>query len=388
MLTQCGRDGFPSGAGDKSTNPTARCRVGQTHQALNQESDLIQHSTATFVPTILAPRERSADTVADQILSDKPTAAKESGKGSGFVPQSLPLPEAVTLHKVRWAYAISIVLLHATALLAFVPWFFSWTGVALAVAGLYVFGTLGVNLCFHRLLTHRSFECSKRTEKFLALLGVCCLQEGPGRWVAIHRKHHQHSDEQPDPHSPLVRFIWGHVGWLIVENRDTDSIHLYQRYARDLLCQPFYLKLERRLLWLWVYVAHALLFAVAGFGVGYWLTGTWAGAGQFAASIVLWGVVVRTVAVWHITWSVNSLSHLFGYASHDTGENSRNNWFVALISNGEGWHNNHHADQISAAHGHKWWELDVTYLTIKAMQFVGLARKVMEPDRRIKPKAD
>ena len=303
-----------------------------------------------------------------------------------FVPHRLPLPAGVTLRRVRWTYAVSIVSLHVVTLLAFAPWFFSWTGVALCVAGLYVFGTLGVNLCFHRLLTHRSFECSKRTEKFLALLGVCCLQEGPGRWVAIHRRHHQHSDEQPDPHSPMVRFIWGHVGWLIVENRDTDSIQLYQRYARDLLSQPFYLKLERRLRWLWVYVAHALLFAVAGFGVGFWLTGTLAGAGQFAASIVLWGVVVRTVLVWHITWSVNSLSHLFGYASHDTGENSKNNWLVALVSNGEGWHNNHHADQVSAAHGHKWWEVDVTYLTIKAMEFVGLARKVMEPDRRSKAK--
>jgi fatty-acid desaturase len=273
-------------------------------------------------------------------------------------------------------------MVHLLAMLAFMPWLFSWTGVVVCFAGLYVFGTLGVNVCFHRLLTHRSFTCSKWLERFLAVLGVCCLQEGPSRWVAIHRRHHQHSDEQPDPHSPLVTFLWGHVGWLVCENRDTDSFHLYQRYARDLVSQPFYMSLERRLRWLWLYVAHAGLVALLGLVVGFLLHREWPGALQFAASIVLWGVIVRTVLVWHITWSVNSLSHMWGYASHDTGEHSRNNWFVALISNGEGWHNNHHADQRSAAHGHRWWELDITYLTILALAAVGLAKNVMRHDRR------
>lgn len=299
-------------------------------------------------------------------------------------PERLPLPEAVAPIRIRWSYATSIAVVHLLALTAFMPWFFTWSGAAVCFLGLYVFGTLGVNLCFHRLLTHRSFKCSKRTEHFLALLGVCCLQEGPARWVSIHRRHHQHSDEQPDPHSPLVTFLWGHMGWLIVENRDTDTFHLYQRYARDLVRQPFYLNMERSLNWLWVYTAHALLFAVAGFGAGWLLTGTVSGAAQFAASIVVWGVLVRTVLVWHITWSVNSLSHLFGYQSHDTGENSRNNWLVALLSNGEGWHNNHHADQRSAAHGHKWYEIDVTYLTILAMEKLGLASNVMRYDRSTK----
>jgi stearoyl-CoA desaturase (delta-9 desaturase) len=297
----------------------------------------------------------------------------------------LPLPETVNKYRIRWSYAGSILVLHVLALLAFVPALFTWTGFAAMLAGCYVFGTLGVNLCFHRLLTHRSFRCSKRTEYFLALLGVCCLQEGPGRWTAIHRKHHQESDERPDPHSPLVNFLWGHVGWLITENRATDTFHMYQRYARDLLSQPFYLNLERRLNWLWVYAAHVVIFAALGLGIGWAVEGDWKGAGLFAASFVLWGVVVRTVVVWHITWSVNSLSHLWGYKSHNTGENSRNNWFVALISNGEGWHNNHHADQRSAAHGHKWWELDVTYLTIRAMEVVGLASHVMRHDRHSHP---
>lgn len=296
-------------------------------------------------------------------------------------PAKLPLPEAVNIRRVRWSYASSIIVMHLLALLAISPWFFSWTGVVLAVLGLYVFGTLGVNLCFHRLLTHRSFTCAKWIEYTLATLGVCCLQEGPGRWVAIHRRHHQHSDEQPDPHSPLVTFLWGHVGWLIIENRDTDTFCLYQRYASDLLRQPFYLELERSMRWLLVYSIHALVFAVLGLGAGWLLTRDINSALQFSASIVVWGVVVRTVLVWHITWSVNSLSHLFGYQSHDTGENSRNNWLVALLSNGEGWHNNHHADQRSAAHGHRWWELDITYLTIVAMEKLGLAKDVKRPHR-------
>lgn len=297
-------------------------------------------------------------------------------------PQRLPLPEAVSGLRIRWPYSLSIAVLHLLALLAFIPWFFSWTGVVVCLLGLYVFGTLGINLCFHRLLTHRSFKCPRWLEHATAILGVCCLQEGPARWVGIHRKHHQQSDERPDPHSPLVAFIWGHCGWLMLENRDTDSFHLLHRYSRDLVTQPFYLNLERRLRWFWVYVAHVLVFAAAGLGAGFLLTGDWAGAAQFAASIVLWGVVVRTVLVWHITWSVNSLSHMWGYRTFkDTGENSRNNWFVALISNGEGWHNNHHGDQRSAAHGHHWYEPDVTYLTILALAAVGLATDVVRHDR-------
>lgn len=309
-----------------------------------------------------------------------PAAASQPAAAAETRP--LALPQGVNASKIRWAYASSIVVMHMLAGLAFLPSLFSWTGVILCVLGLYVFGTLGINLCYHRLLTHRSFTTSRWVERTLAIIGVCCLQEGPGRWVAIHRRHHQHSDEQPDPHSPLVTFIWGHVGWLVVENTETDSFCLLQRYSADLMRQRFYMTLERRLNWLWVYVAHAMLFAAGGLAAGLAMGLSAADAGLFSASVVVWGVVVRTVLVWHITWSVNSLSHLFGYQSHDTGENSRNNWLVALISNGEGWHNNHHADQRSAAHGHRWWELDVTYWTIVVMSWFGLAGDVKRPDRR------
>src|SRR5262249_31139947 len=148
---------------------------------------------------------------------------------------------------------------HALLMAALVPWLFSWTGVALVFLGNYVFGSLGVNLGFHRLLTHRSFRCPKWLEYTLALPGVCSLQNSPARWVAIHRMHHQHSDDCPDPHSPLVNFFWGHLGWLLLKNRSLRKRETLERYARDILQDPFYARLERRRLWFWAYLAHVFL---------------------------------------------------------------------------------------------------------------------------------
>ncbi|HVX15743.1 MAG TPA: fatty acid desaturase [Pirellulales bacterium] len=296
--------------------------------------------------------------------------------------KSLTRPSSVNRRKILWPYAISIAVYHALALLAFVPWLFSWTGVALAFCGLYVFGTLGINLCYHRLLTHRGFNCPRWLEHGFALLGICCLQDTPARWVAVHRLHHQHSDEQPDPHSPLVTFLWGHIGWLLVENSQVNSVMTYDRYARDVLKDPFYFAFERNLLWVWVNLVQWAVFYLTGLAIG-WSTGTYADGVQFGLSLLVWGVFVRTVAVWHITWSVNSATHLWGYRNYETDENSRNNWFVALVSNGEGWHNNHHADQRSAAHGHRWWEFDVTYSTIWVLEKLGLATDVVRPNQKL-----
>ena len=297
-------------------------------------------------------------------------------------PRSLPHPSAVNRRKILWPYLISIATYHLLALLAFVPWLFSWTGVALAFAGLYVFGTLGINLCYHRLLTHRGFNCPRWLEHGFALLGICCLQDTPARWVAVHRLHHQHSDEEPDPHSPLVTFLWGHMGWLMVENQQVNSVMTYDRYARDVLKDPFYFAFERNLLWVWVNMAQWAVFFLVGLAIGSY-GGTLNDGVQFGLSLLVWGVFVRTVAVWHITWSVNSATHIWGYRNYETDENSRNNWLVALVSNGEGWHNNHHADQRSAAHGHRWWEFDVTYMTIWLLEKLGLATDVVRPNQKL-----
>jgi stearoyl-CoA desaturase (delta-9 desaturase) len=300
----------------------------------------------------------------------------------GSHPHRLEPPETIQRGKILWHYAISLVVYHLIALLAFWPYLFSWTGVVLAALGLYVFGTLGINLCYHRLLTHRGFECPLWLERGLAVLGVCCLQDSPARWVAIHRIHHQFSDERPDPHSPLVTFLWGHVGWLVIDNTNLDKLSMYDRYARDILRDPFYVFIERNFWWFWINMIQAALFFAVGYGAGWLIWGPEA-ALQFALSVTLWGVVVRTVAVWHITWSVNSLTHLWGYRNYETDENSRNNWFVGLVAMGEGWHNNHHADQRSAAHGHRWWEFDVTYLTIRLLAILGLAKNVVMPNPKM-----
>jgi len=286
-------------------------------------------------------------------------------------------PATVDVSRVTWPYALGVVGYHLLALLAFWPWLFSWSGLILAGAGCYVFGTLGINLCYHRLLTHRSFTCPKWLEHFFAILGVCSLQDTPARWVAVHRMHHQYSDESDDPHSPLVTFFWGHMGWLLVPNNRLARFELFERYCKDLLRDRFYFILERKLFWVWVNLAAWAVFFTLGFVPGWLVTGDALAGVQLGLSLLVWGVFLRTVLVWHITWSVNSVTHLWGYRNYDTDENSRNNVFVGLISNGEGWHNNHHAQPRSAAHGHRWWEFDVTYRTIRLLEMVGLARDVV-----------
>jgi len=243
-----------------------------------------------------------------------------------------------------------------------------------------------MTLCYHRLLTHRGFGCPRWLERSFTLLGVCCLQDTPARWVAIHRYHHQHSDEQADPHSPLVAFLWSHMGWLYVENTALRGL-FSERYARDLLRDRFYLRLERKTIWPWIVALQWVVFYGAGFGFGWLVNGNISEATRLGLSWLVWGVFVRTVTVWHVTWSVNSVTHLWGYRNYDTSENSRNNWIVALLSGGEGWHNNHHAEPRAAAHGHRWWEWDMTYSTIRLLRVLGLAWDVIEPTRQRCPSA-
>jgi len=293
-------------------------------------------------------------------------------------PQRLPHPEQTKPFRILWEYVAVLTFVHLTALLAVIPWLFTWSGLALAIAGHFVFGMLGITVGYHRLLTHRGFTCPRWLEHTFAVLGLCNLQDSPARWVAIHRMHHQHSDKQPDPHSPLVNVLWGHVGWVLVRHRDLDRTSHYERYVRDLLRDPFYLKLERRGKWFFIFLAHAMLFPILGAVVG-GLVGGSAEAIRYAASYLVWGVAVRTVFVLHGTWAVNSVAHVFGYRNYETRDASRNNWLVALFSHGEGWHNNHHAQPRAAAHGHRWWEFDMSWWVIRTLERVGLAKDVVRP---------
>ena len=303
-------------------------------------------------------------------LAPADTDSTELGRQSS--PNFPPRPR-----RIRWDYLLPLAIIHGLALFVVVPWLFSWTGLICFQIGITVFGQLGVPIGYHRLLTHRSFRVPKWLERTFVTIAMCCAQNTPARWVSWHRMHHQHADEPGDPHSPLVTFFWAHTGWLVTDDHDTHSAASYYKYARDILEDPYYFYLEKnRVLANSIYLLHALLFFLAGVGCGWVWGGPLAGL-QFGLSLLVWGVLARTVWVWHITWAVNSLSHLFGYRNYETRDDSRNNWFVAILTGGEGWHNNHHQDPTSATVQHRWWEIDLNYYIIKLLELVGLATHVV-----------
>lgn len=318
--------------------------------------------------------------MASSIETTPTTTESASPSDDNVVHETSNLPDAVVPFKVNWIYTITLGTIHILSLLAFLPYLFSWTGVIVMLLGIHVFGQ-GITIGYHRLLTHRSFRCPKWVEYCFAILGISCFEDSPVRWVVVHRLHHVHSDEKPDPHSPIVNFLWSHFGWLIVRNRETHSLRATDKFAKDLLRDPFYMYLEKNpYMQLAIAFAQIPIFFVAGYLGGLWASSgdQWAGL-QLGLSLVVWGVYVRLVAVWHITWSVNSLSHMFGYQNYDTGELSKNNWFVALLTVGEGWHNNHHEDPSAASVQHRWWEIDISYYEIRLLEKLGLASEIIIP---------
>jgi stearoyl-CoA desaturase (delta-9 desaturase) len=280
----------------------------------------------------------------------------------------LPLPGGAALRKIDWVAVLTISSFHLLSLLACVPWFFAWSSVWVMVIGVFVFGYLGINLCYHRLLTHKGLVCPKWLEHTFAVLAVCCVQDTPARWVGIHRWHHVKSDETDDPHTPLAGLFWGHVGWVFIKNEQVDRYTIYTQFAKDILRDPFYKKLETTARYPVIILGSWVLFFSVGLVTELLSGGSLSQAVQFGASLLIWGVFVRTVVVWHVTWSVNSLAHLFGYRNYNTADDSRNNWFVALVTLGEGWHNNHHRFQSRANIGERWWEIDIGYYIIKLIK--------------------
>ncbi len=296
--------------------------------------------------------------------------------------ERIPRPKMVDAQsRLLWEYIIPVIVFHLLIPLAFIPYFFSWWGLLFLPLGNYLFCSLGIGAGYHRLLTHRGFVCPKWFEYVLSTLGVCSFQDSPARWALVHRVHHQYSDQRPDPHTPRVSAYWAHMGWLFIDNRELSTADAYDRYVRDLMRDPYYLWLQRGINWALVYLLHAVVIGAIGLGVGWLMTGGLAGAIQIGAQWLLWGVVYRTIYTWHVTWGINSFAHMWGYRNYQTREDSRNNWLFALLTNGEGWHNNHHADPRSAAHGHRWWEWDVTYWSLKLFQKLGLVTELAEPNR-------
>jgi stearoyl-CoA desaturase (delta-9 desaturase) len=257
---------------------------------------------------------------------------------------------------------IALAFIHVVACLAFVPAFFSWSAFLVACALCYLTGAIGICLGYHRLLTHRSVAFWRPVEYAIATLGVLALQGGPVDWIATHRVHHAFSDTESDPHDSRRGFMWCHVGWLCGRNPARPSQTQMERFAPDIAADPYYRFLERTPL-LWQIALGLVLFACGG----------WAW--------VVWGVFARLVVVYNVTWLVNSAAHLFGYRTYRTPgrDRSMNNWLVAGLAWGEGWHNNHHAFPFSARHGLRWWEFDATWWTIRALSFARIAHSVKLP---------
>lgn len=248
-----------------------------------------------------------------------------------------------------------------------------WTAVIL-----FFVTSLGVTAGYHRCLTHPSFQTYKFMRGIFGVLGACAGQGDAVSWVALHRKHHQFSDKPgKDPHTPLEGVLWSHIFWLLLTPKDYDLGETRKKYAKDLLSDDVYLCFVGRFHWLWLTILGISL-ALTGYLIGGW---------ELSLSMVLWGICFRVVCTWHFTWAVNSICHVWGYRNYETPDRSRNNWFVALFSLGEGWHNNHHDYQNSANHGHhRWWEIDLSYLFILLLRMVGLAWNVNHKLGMKKPK--
>lgn len=260
---------------------------------------------------------------------------------------------------LNWTSITFFAAVHAIALLA--PWFFSWSALGVAIFLHWLFGSIGICLGYHRLLTHRSLQVPKGLEYAIALIGSLALQGGPLFWVAGHRRHHAYTEDiDKDPYSAKRGFWWSHMGWLLYKRPEFFEYESNRKFAPDLAKDAFYRWLDRYYLLLQIPL-----------GVGLYLLGGW--------SFVIYGLFVRAVLLWHSTWLINSASHITGYRSHDSDDNSRNLWWAAILTYGEGWHNNHHAYPNVAKAGWKWWEIDLTWWTILLLKQMGLARKIVLP---------
>lgn len=263
-----------------------------------------------------------------------------------------------------------LIIVHIMALFAFAPIFssnfiFLWSGFRIAVAFWVITGLFGICLCYHRLLTHKSFQTMRWLRYILTILGTLAMQGGPIQWVGTHRFHHNDSDGDTDPHSPQHGFSWAHVFWVVIKDHEGRNA---SDKTPDLNKEPFMVFINK-FAWLPQVVLMLLLF---GFGM-------YLGDLQTAVCWVIWGIGVRTVFTYHVTWFVNSAAHTWGYKNFNTEDESRNLWWVAVFSWGEGWHNNHHGQQWSASHGMRWWEIDIAFQIIRMWESVGLAWDVLRP---------
>ena len=266
--------------------------------------------------------------------------------------------DVVTLanrNRMNWPTAIVFAAFHIGAVAAL--FMFSWSNLAITLALYWVTICFGISLGYHRLHTHRSYRVPLALEYFFAVCGALTLEGGPIFWVATHRIHHQKSDQPGDPHSPRDGVFWSHLGWILFGEANHNNTKMMAKYAPDLAKHRFYVVLNNYH-WVPIVALAGVLYAIGGL------------------PLVLWGVCLRVTVGLHATWLVNSATHMFGYRRFETRDDSRNTWWVALMTFGEGWHNNHHAHPTSARHGLAWYEFDPSWIQISIMKFLGIASAV------------
>ena len=254
---------------------------------------------------------------------------------------------------------------HVGAIAAF--FFFSWKALALAVVLWWISGSWGIGMGYHRLLTHRGYKTYKPIEYFLTFCGTLALEGGPMFWVATHRVHHQNTDVDGDPHSPRDGGFWSHMGWIITGRVLHNHSSALNPYVPDLRKDKFHVFISR---WHWLPITILGIVILAFGGVQY----------------LLWGIFLRTVIGLHATWLVNSATHMWGKQRFLTGDTSKNSFWVAMLTFGEGWHNNHHAQPQSAKHGFAWYEVDMNWMGIAVLRTLGLAWDVKMPKLESAPK--
>lgn len=266
----------------------------------------------------------------------------------------------LSYYAIIWLAAAHLVCLAA-------PFYFSWSGLIVMVVLHWVTGSLGICLGYHRLLTHSGMKTYPWVRTFFAYVGTLAGQGSPLDWIADHRKHHAYSDHDGDPHSPRDGGWWSHIFWLAYHSHNGERKDYLMRWAPDLYKDPAMRLVDK------MFLPVHFISGVLLFGIGCAVDGV-----DFGVSLLIWGLFLRLVGVLHATWMVNSASHIWGYKNYDTVDDSRNNWLVAIVAYGEGWHNNHHAYPRMAKHGHKWWEFDITWMAIKLLKSVGLVWDVVD----------
>ena len=256
---------------------------------------------------------------------------------------------------INWNTAIFMAIFHVGAIAAL--FMLSWQVLLVTLVLWWISGSLGIGMGFHRLLTHRGYKTPKAVEYFLTFCGTLALEGGAINWVVTHRIHHSKTDVTGDPHTPREGRWWSHMGWILRGTAQQHEESVMQRIAPDLMKDPVHVWLNR------LYFVPLIVCGMVLLALGGW-------------PLMFWGIFLRVTVGLHATWLVNSATHMWGSRRFATRDDSTNSWWVALLSFGEGWHNNHHAHPRAARHGLTWYEIDVNWWGIRTMQFLGLAKGI------------